>query len=72
MGPVAVALDMAAFRRAYERDRIEHGQAVVPEDPALAAASAQHRRALIHALTEYQVRTHAVVPERPLGEQLVS
>jgi uncharacterized protein (DUF58 family) len=69
---VAVALEMPAFRRAHEQDRIAHGQDVAPEDPALAAAAAQRRRSLLHTLTEFQVRTHTVVPERPLGEQLVS
>ena len=35
-------------------------------------AVAKRRRALRHALAEYELRTHTIVPNRPLGEILLS
>jgi hypothetical protein len=41
------------------------------EDEAEVAARGQATRALRHALAEFDVKVHTIVPARPLGELLV-
>jgi uncharacterized protein (DUF58 family) len=69
---VAVGFDRAAFalhgRNAELRSR---GLARVEPDPEEQQESAQQLRALRHALAEFDVTLHVVLPGRPLGEILV-
>jgi uncharacterized protein (DUF58 family) len=59
---VVVSLDQLAFRRPPTGE--------ISLDPE--SSLAQRSRAFLHALAEYQVPTHRVVPGRSLSEQLVS
>jgi uncharacterized protein (DUF58 family) len=72
---VAVTLDAAAYDRVAEaHDRREAGLAS-GEPAAEAAEAAELRakkvRALRHALAEYELRSYAITPGRPLGDVLV-
>lgn len=70
VGCVVVTLDAAAYAQAEVEARaaVTGGAAVI--DPAVAEAAAQRTRALRHALAEYELRTYAITPNRPLGEVL--
>jgi uncharacterized protein (DUF58 family) len=67
VGAVVCLLDALAFD---EHARSEAG------DPPLSPDERDHRtrsrRAIRHALAEYDLTVHTVIPERPLGELLVS
>ncbi|MEO6206915.1 MAG: DUF58 domain-containing protein [Candidatus Limnocylindrales bacterium] len=61
---VAITLDVNAYANAGAAD---------PADPAgraQAEAAAKRARALHHALAEYEIKTFAITPGRPLGEIL--
>jgi uncharacterized protein (DUF58 family) len=73
---VVVSFDVGAFARwARVEDRRRKGLPPDPEaeveDRARAAEREQAGRALRHALAEFDVPVHTVVPGRPLGELLV-
>lgn len=69
---VVVSFDVGAFE-AYTRDEElrRRGRPPEPEDPETAEARRRAARALRHALSEFDVAMHTVVPARPLGELLV-
>jgi hypothetical protein len=46
--------------------------ATVPHDATQDEIVAKRRRALRHALAEYELPTHTIIPNRPLGEILIS
>lgn len=67
---VVVAVDAAAFERVDRSERERLGEADVPPSPAVEEQRAQRVRALRHALAEYELKVHAIVPGRALGEAL--
>ena len=73
VGCVVVHVEAAAYdRHARDEDRRRRG---LPAETLAAGsdrADVQRGRALRHALAEYEIPLHSVVPERPLGELLVS
>ena len=71
VGCVVVSFDIAEFE-SYFRDEELRLRGLPPEapDPVAAAARAQRVRALRHALSEFDVEVHSVLPGRPLGEAL--
>jgi uncharacterized protein (DUF58 family) len=72
VGCVAITLDVAAFQRyALDEESRRRGLAPAPADPDEEAVLNQKTRALRHALSEFDVAVHTVVPARPLGEVLV-
>lgn len=72
VGCVAVTFDIAAFERwARDEDRRRAGLPIEESDPAADAARAQRARALRHALSEFDVTVHTVVPGVALGGVLV-
>jgi uncharacterized protein (DUF58 family) len=68
---VVVSLDGAAFDRIARAERERAGEIVPPLDPAVEEQRAQRTRALRHALAEYELKVHAVLPGQALGEALV-
>jgi hypothetical protein len=64
---VVVHLDAIAYA-----DRQRGLRRLPPASPEAREAELRAQRAVRHALAEYDIPTHAVVPGRPLGEQLVS
>ncbi|HET9681703.1 MAG TPA: DUF58 domain-containing protein [Candidatus Limnocylindrales bacterium] len=68
---VVVWLDSGAFAEFAREERARRGSREEPEDEAAASARQQAVRALKHALAEYDVRMHTVIPARPLGDLLV-
>ena len=66
---VVVSLDPLAFRRAAPADGAPDG---APNPADVEAILAQRSRAFQHALAEYQIPSHRVVPGPSLSEQLVS
>ena len=72
IGCVAVTLDADAYdRHAREVDARLNGRPPFELDAATREQRAQRVRALRHALAEFELRTHTLAPERPLGEVLV-
>jgi uncharacterized protein (DUF58 family) len=72
IGCIVVLADATAYAAAETEAKeaatgIEHRPDVAAEE-----AAAKRRRALNHALAEYELKAHTVVPNRPLGELLVS
>ena len=69
---VAVGFDRGAFER-FARDTELRRRGLPPAERDVEAEQAgrQHLRALRHALAEFDVSLHVVVPGRPLGELLV-
>ena len=70
IGSVVVTLDAAASDRYDRAERARLGERVVEPDAAAVDLQAQHARALRHALAEYELRVHQLVPGRPIGELL--
>jgi uncharacterized protein (DUF58 family) len=73
---VVVTFDVGAFARfeaveARLRKGLPPDPEAVEEDEAEVAARGQATRALRHALAEFDVKVHTIVPARPLGELLV-
>jgi hypothetical protein len=68
---VVVALDGAAFDAHVRADRERRGELVAPRDPSHDEAAAKRARALRHALAEYELKVHSVLPRQALGEALV-
>jgi hypothetical protein len=70
IGSVVITLDAAAADRYDRAERARGGERVTEPDPATAEAAAQRARALRHALAEYELKVHPLVPGRSLGELL--
>ena len=68
---VVVALDAPAFDRVARTERERAGESLAPIDPAVDEQRAQRARALRHALAEYEIKVHTVLPGQALGEALV-
>jgi uncharacterized protein (DUF58 family) len=68
---VVVALDAPAFERVAWTERERAGETLPPIDPAVDEQRAQRARALRHALAEYEIKVHTVLPGQTLGEALV-
>ena len=68
---VVVALDAPAFDRVARTERERAGESIPTIDPALDEQRAQRARALRHALAEYEIKVHTVLPGQALGEALV-
>jgi uncharacterized protein (DUF58 family) len=68
---VVVALDAPAFDRVARTERERAGETLPPIDPAVDEQRAQRARALRHALSEYEIKVHTVLPGQTLGEALV-
>ena len=68
---VVVAIDAPAFERVARTDRQRDGEILAPIDPAVEEQRAQRARALRHALSEYEMKVHTVLPGQALGEALV-
>jgi uncharacterized protein (DUF58 family) len=68
---VVVALDGPAFDRVARTERERAGEAIPTIDPAVDEQRAQRSRALRHALAEYEIKVHTVLPGQALGEALV-
>ena len=68
---VVVAIDAPAFERVARTEREREGEILAPIDPAVEEQRAQRARALRHALSEYEMKVHTVLPGQTLGEALV-
>ncbi len=68
---VVVAIDAPAFERVARTERERDGEILAPIDPAVEEQRAQRARALRHALSEYEMKVHTVLPGQVLGEALV-
>ena len=68
---VVVAIDAPAFERVARMERERDGEVLAPIDPAVEEQRAQRARALRHALSEYELKVHTVLPGQALGEALV-
>ena len=68
---VVVAIDAPAFERVARTERERDGEILAPIDPAVEEQRAQRARALRHALSEYEMKVHNVLPGQALGEALV-
>ena len=67
---VVVTIDAAAFERVDRAERERTGE-VLPQADALAEEQrAQRARALRHALSEFELKVHTVLPGQSLGEAL--
>ncbi len=68
-----VVLADAARYAAYEAAvKAEAAGGEVRHDAASDEATAKRRRAINHALAEYELKAHTIEPNRPLGEVLIS
>jgi hypothetical protein len=68
---VVVTVDAAAFDRVARAERERLGETLPDLDPAAEEARAQRSRALRHALSEYELKVHTVLPGQALAEALV-
>jgi hypothetical protein len=68
-----VLVDPTAYDRfAREEEGRRRGQPPFEPDAESERRRAQETRAIRHALAEYEIPVHTVIPERPLSELLVS
>jgi uncharacterized protein (DUF58 family) len=70
IGSVVVTVDAAAAEQIERSERERGGERLTPPDPAADEHRAQRSRALRHALAEYELRVHQVIPGGPLAEAL--
>ncbi|HEX3427433.1 MAG TPA: DUF58 domain-containing protein [Candidatus Limnocylindrales bacterium] len=70
IGSVVVTIDAAAAERNDREERRRRGERLAEPDPAAEEQRAQRARALRHALAEYELQVHPVVPGRSLVEAL--
>jgi uncharacterized protein (DUF58 family) len=70
IGSVVVTVDAAAAERIERTERERSGERLTPLDPAAEEQRAKRTRALRHALAEYELRLHQVMPGAPLAEAL--
>jgi uncharacterized protein (DUF58 family) len=70
---VVVSFDVGAYDRWTRDEELRRrGLPAEPQDTPAEAARQQQARALRHALAEFDIELHTVVPSRPLGELLAS
>jgi hypothetical protein len=70
---VAIVFDTEAYSRYHRDDELRrHGLPPITPDPGLVESIGARRRALRHALAEYDLPVHEIHPGRPLAEELVS
>jgi hypothetical protein len=69
---VVVTADASSYARLEAETRAALSGVSVPHDATQDEIVAKRRRALRHALAEYELPTHTIVPNRPLGEILIS
>jgi hypothetical protein len=67
---VVVTLDAPAFDRVARLERERLGELVPALDPGVDEQRAQRARALRHALAEFELRVHTVLPGQALGAAL--
>jgi hypothetical protein len=67
---VVVSVDAAAFERVDRAERERTGEVLPPADPLAEEQRAQRARALRHALSEFELKVHTVLPGQSLGEAL--
>jgi uncharacterized protein (DUF58 family) len=67
---VVVTVDAAAFERVDRAERERTGEIVPPADALAEEQRAQRARALRHALSEFELKVHTVLPGQSLGEAL--
>jgi len=72
IGCVVVLADAPGYARAEAQARAEADGGEVRPDPVEDETTAKRRRALNHALAEYELKAHTIRPYQPLGEILVS
>jgi uncharacterized protein (DUF58 family) len=72
IGCVVVLADATAYAAAEAQARAEATGEEVRRDLAADETAAKRRRALNHAVAEYELKAHTIVPNRPLGELLIS
>jgi uncharacterized protein (DUF58 family) len=70
IGSVVVTLDALAADQLDRAERARAGEAVGELDPAFVDQRAQRTRAIRHALAEYELKVHNLVPGRALAEGL--
>jgi uncharacterized protein (DUF58 family) len=70
IGSVVVTLDALAADQLDRAERARAGEAVGELDPAFVDQRAQRARAIRHALAEYELKVHNLVPGRELAEGL--
>lgn len=71
VGCVVIVADAAAYARAELEERARRAGREPIIDEAAEEAAAKRRRAIHHALAEYDLKVQTIVPGRPLGELLV-
>jgi hypothetical protein len=69
---VVVTVDASAYGRFEIETRAALTGISAPPDTSREEAVAKRRRAIRHALAEYELPTHTIIPDRPLGEILIS
>jgi hypothetical protein len=67
---VVVSVDAAAFERVDRAERERTGEVLPPADALAEEQRAQRARALRHALSEFELKVHTVLPGQSLGEAL--
>jgi hypothetical protein len=72
IGSVVVTLDALAADQLDRAERSRAGEQVGEQDPGFVDQRAQRARALGHALSEYELKVHSLVPGRSLAESLGS
>jgi len=72
IGSVVVTLDALASDQLDRAERSRAGEQVGELDPGFVDQRAQRARALRHALSEYELKVHSLVPGRSLAESLGS
>ena len=70
IGSVVIAVDAAAADRIERTERERSGERLSAVEPAVEEQRAQRARALRHALAEYELRVHRVIPGTPIAEAL--
>ena len=72
IGSVVVTADADAADRHDRAERTRLGERVPEPDPAIADQRAKRGRALHHALAEYELAVHSLIPGRSIAETLGS
>jgi len=72
IGCVVVLADAARYAAYEAAVKAEATGEEVRHDAAAEEATAKRRRAINHALAEYELKAHTIEPNRPLGEILIS
>ena len=72
IGSVVVTLDAVAADQLDRAERSRAGEPVGDPDPAIVEQRAQRARALRHALAEYELNVHTLIPGRSIAEALHS